>query len=70
MESVYESILDGIISKEAEDILSEIVAVDVLMTPTSAPRLSGNAETCPGAPIKPVTKSRNIDARLCRKLEF
>ncbi|GJR98058.1 cyclin-dependent protein kinase inhibitor SMR11-like protein [Tanacetum coccineum] len=70
MESVYESILEGIISKEAEDILSEIVAADVLMTPPSAPRLSGIAETCPGAPMKPATKLRNIDSRLCRKLEF
>ncbi|PWA84488.1 hypothetical protein CTI12_AA130830 [Artemisia annua] len=71
MESVYESILDGIISKEAEDILSEIVAADVLMTPPAAPRLSGVAETCPGAPMRPATKLRNVDTRLCRrKLEF
>ncbi|GKE74553.1 cyclin-dependent protein kinase inhibitor SMR11-like protein [Tanacetum coccineum] len=70
MERVYESILEGIISKEAEDILSEIVAADVLMTPPSAPRLSGIAETCPGAPMKPATKLRNIDSRLCKKLEF
>nr|GEY85443.1 PR domain zinc finger protein 8, putative isoform 1 [Tanacetum cinerariifolium] len=65
----------GVISTSAatiseKDILSEIVAADVLMTPPSAPRLSGIAETCPGAPMKPATKLRNIDSRLCRKLEF
>lgn len=43
---------------------------DGFRTPTSAPHLSGVAETCPCAPVKPTNKFRNIDKSLCRKLEF
>lgn len=72
METVYESILEAIISKQAEDILTEILAHDVLMTPPSVARLADVAETCPDAPLKPkpVRKSTNVNAGLCRKLEF
>ncbi|KAF5782500.1 putative cyclin-dependent protein kinase inhibitor SMR11/SMR16 [Helianthus annuus] len=78
VEAVYDSLLECIISKQAEDILGEISAVDsssssspdAVMTPFG-PRLTGIAETCPDAPLKPVVKkSRYIDHSLCRKLEL
>ncbi|KAJ0734935.1 putative cyclin-dependent protein kinase inhibitor SMR11/SMR16 [Helianthus annuus] len=83
VEAVYDSLLECIISKQAEDILGEISAVDssssssssssspdALMTPFG-PRLTGISETCPDAPLKPVVKkSRYIDHSLCRKLEL
>ncbi|KAI3666784.1 hypothetical protein L6452_41821 [Arctium lappa] len=72
LEAVYESLLEAIICKQAEDI---VAAVDSSCcsspeTPPGAPRLTGIAETCPGAPLKAVKKSRNIEMSLCRKLEF
>lgn len=71
LEAVYKSLLEAIVSKQAEDIISEISAShDALTTPPSAPRLTGIAETCPGAPFKHVKKSRNIDLGLCRRLAF
>ncbi|KAK9068962.1 hypothetical protein SSX86_013078 [Deinandra increscens subsp. villosa] len=74
LEAVYDSLLECILSKQAEDVLGEISAVDsspdAPVTPPFGPRLTGIAETCPGAPLKPVKKSRCIDLSLCRKLEF
>jgi hypothetical protein len=74
LESVYENLLQVIISKQTEGLLSGISHVDCdsdgCRTPPSAPRLSGVADTCPGAPMKPTGKPRNIDLGLCRKLDF
>lgn len=74
LEAIYDSLLEAIISQQAADILDEMTAIgsnnDVLETPPSAPRVSGIADTCPGAPMKPVKKSRNIDLSLCRRLDF
>lgn len=74
LEAIYYSLLEVIICKHAEDMVGEISAVDsspdAVKTPPFAPRLTGIAETCPGAPLKSVKKSRNIDLSLCRKLEF
>ncbi|XP_071690515.1 unknown protein 1 isoform X2 [Rutidosis leptorrhynchoides] len=75
VEAVYDSLLEVIISKQAEDMAAEISAVDLILddeikTPPFAPRITGIAETCPCAPLKAVKKSRNIDLGLCRKLEF
>ncbi|XP_075639115.1 cyclin-dependent protein kinase inhibitor SMR11-like [Castanea sativa] len=73
-ESVYENLLEAILSKQTEDVASEISNVyldsDGCRTPPFAPRLTGIADTCPGPPIKPAGQSRNIDLGLCRKLEF
>ncbi|GMY25752.1 cyclin-dependent protein kinase inhibitor SMR11-like isoform X1 [Fagus crenata] len=73
-ESVYENLLEAILSKLTEDVASEISNVDWdsdgCKTPALAPRLNGIADTCPGPPIKSAGKSRNIDLELCRKLEF
>lgn len=68
LEAVYDNLLEAIISKQAEDIFNEMN--DVVVTPPSAPRVTGIADTCPGAPMKPVKKSRNIDLSLCRRLDF
>ncbi|XP_076952179.1 uncharacterized protein LOC143625827 [Bidens hawaiensis] len=76
LEAVYNSLLECIISKHAEDVLGEISAIDsssldVLVTPSFAPRLTGIADTCPDAPLKrAMKKSRCIDVGLCRKLEL
>ncbi|XP_022733935.1 uncharacterized protein LOC111287572 [Durio zibethinus] len=73
-ESFYENLLEVIVSNQAEGFVAELPDIewdsDGCKTPTSAPCLNGAAETCPGAPIKPTGRSRNIDLGLCRKLEF
>ncbi|XP_015897765.3 uncharacterized protein LOC107431391 [Ziziphus jujuba] len=72
-EAVYENLLD-IVLKKTEAVLAEISDLDCesddCKTPPLASRLDGVAETCPGAPIRPTGKSRNIDLALCRKLQF
>lgn len=72
LEAVYESLLEAIICKQAEDIVAAVDSTRCSSpeTPPCAPRLTGIAETCPGAPLKAVKKSRNIEMSLCRKLEF
>ncbi|KAK7386094.1 hypothetical protein VNO78_26038 [Psophocarpus tetragonolobus] len=64
VESVYENLLQVIVSKQAEEMS------DDCQTPSSMPRLTGTADTCPAAPIKPAGKPRNIELALCKKLEF
>ncbi|OAY44633.1 cyclin-dependent protein kinase inhibitor SMR11 [Manihot esculenta] len=72
--SVYENLLEAIVSKQTESALAELSNMewdsDSCRTPPSASQLNGIAETCPGAPLKPTGKSRIIDLGLCRKLEF
>ncbi|KAJ9543019.1 hypothetical protein OSB04_022726 [Centaurea solstitialis] len=72
LEAVYESLLEAIICKQAEDIVATVDSCcpSSPETPPCAPLLTGIAETCPGAPMKAVKKSRNIEMSLCRKLEF
>lgn len=74
VEAVYESLLETILSSQTEVALAEISSLEwdsnKCMTPPSVPRLSGVAETCPGAPIRPAGKSRKIDLALCRRLQF
>ncbi|KAL0375497.1 UNVERIFIED_CONTAM: hypothetical protein Sradi_3465400 [Sesamum radiatum] len=71
-ESVYSTILDAIFSEHIKELVANQVSdPDGFGTPKFAPRLSGIAEACPGAPVKSTTsKYRNIDKELCRKLEF
>lgn len=72
-ESVYNNLLEAIVSKQTEDILAEISNIEwdpeSCKTPPTLHQ-SGIAETCPGAPMKPSAKSRKIDLDLRRKLEF
>lgn len=76
LETVYGTLLEAIISNQAternsgklESVPSPVP--DGFKTPISAPLLSGIAETCPWAPIKPTNRFRNMDKDLCRKLEF
>ncbi|XVF29771.1 hypothetical protein REPUB_Repub15cG0150800 [Reevesia pubescens] len=73
-ESVYENLLEAIVSNQAQGFLTEFSNIecdsDGCKTPPSVPCLNGVAETCPGAPIKLTGRPRNIDLELCRKLEF
>ncbi|GAV86829.1 hypothetical protein CFOL_v3_30255 [Cephalotus follicularis] len=73
-ESVYENLLDAIVTKQFEVFMSQIPDIDwdpnVCKTPPSAPCLNGFDENCPDAPMKASWKSRKIDMGLCRKLEF
>ncbi|ESW06590.1 hypothetical protein PHAVU_010G060000 [Phaseolus vulgaris] len=68
VESVYENLLQVIFSKQAEGFLAQLS--DHCETPPSAPRITGIADACYGAPKKPAAPPRNIDPRLCKKLEF
>ncbi|EEF30577.1 conserved hypothetical protein [Ricinus communis] len=56
-ESVYENLLEAIVSKQTECSLAELSKMeldsDSCLTPSSAPRLTGVADACPGAPMKP-----------------
>ena len=71
LESVYESLLEAIVSSQTAQISSLESDSDGFKTPTSSPPcLNGVAETCPGAPLKPTMKLRAIDKGLCRKLNF
>ncbi|GFY95725.1 hypothetical protein Acr_11g0000310 [Actinidia rufa] len=74
LETVYDSLLEAIFSKQTEGFRAEILSLDPdsdgFKTPNSEVCLSGIAETCPGAPVKSVRKSKNIDRSLYRKLEF
>ncbi|QCE04690.1 cyclin-dependent protein kinase inhibitor SMR11-like [Vigna unguiculata] len=68
VESVYENLLQVIFSKQAEEVLAQLSYY--CETPPSATRITVIADTCPGAPKKPAAPPRNIDPRLCKKLEF
>ncbi|KAL0544735.1 hypothetical protein IC582_019858 [Cucumis melo] len=73
LEAVYENLLEVIVSHQAESSLaqpssSQSDSPDCNTPPTSF--LSGVAQTCPAAPVKPSRKLRNLDMGLCRKLEF
>lgn len=71
---VYSDLLDVITLERTKEISSEslfqISDSDGFCTPKFAARLTGIADTCPGAPKKSISKYRNIDKKLCRKLEY
>ncbi|KAM1160027.1 hypothetical protein ACFX13_033882 [Malus domestica] len=73
-EAVYKNLLEAIVSEQTEGAIAERSRKDCVsddcVTPRPEPRQTGAAETCPGAPLRPSGKSRNIDMRLIRKLEF
>lgn len=73
LEAVYENLLEVIVSHQAESSLAQLPSSqsdcpDCNTPPTSF--MSGVAQTCPPAPVKPSRKVRNLDMGLCRKLEF
>uniref|UniRef100_A0A1D1XS67 Uncharacterized protein n=1 Tax=Anthurium amnicola TaxID=1678845 RepID=A0A1D1XS67_9ARAE len=73
--SVYKSLLDVIISCQVGELNGESLSADSTLfdgskTPTSLPLLNGVAETCPGAPLRPTSKTRKFSVNICRKLEF
>lgn len=75
LESICKSFLELIVSNQAKEISSEYLTkedglIEGLKTPTSLPLLTGIADTCPDAPMRPVLKLRRLDQSICRKLEF
>lgn len=73
VELMYKNLLETILESRIEDILAESSvewADDDCKTSSFIPKLSGIAETCPGAPVRAAAESRNLDLRLCRKLQF
>lgn len=74
IEAVYENLLEAIVSDLTLGVVGERSRKDWdcgddCKTPPGT-RLNGIAETCPGAPLRPLGKSRKIDLGLIRKLEF
>ncbi|XP_050115933.1 uncharacterized protein LOC126593837 [Malus sylvestris] len=73
-EVVYENLLEAIVSEQTEGVIAECSRKDCgsddCATPPPEPRQTGAADSCPGAPLRPSGKSRNIDVGLIRKLEF
>ncbi|XP_068668868.1 unknown protein 1-like [Aristolochia californica] len=67
-ESILEAMVDEISSKNLPPENGPFVQFE---TPKHLPRLTGIAETCPEAPMKPLGRSKALtDTSLCRKLEF
>ncbi|PON52326.1 hypothetical protein TorRG33x02_308540 [Trema orientale] len=74
IETVYENLLETILSMQTEVVLAGTSSVEWdsndCRTPPTAPHLNEIADTCPGAPMRTAGKSRKIDLALCKKLEF
>ncbi|KAM0941129.1 putative cyclin-dependent protein kinase inhibitor SMR11/SMR16 [Dioscorea sansibarensis] len=79
LDSVYRSFLEVIVANQVKEIYGEDLIVEPhleghqmegFQTPTSLPLLTGIAETCPPAPVRPVLKTRKISLDICKKLEF
>ena len=79
LESVCKSFIELIVSNQLKEICSEDLAEEDtssddtshgFKTPTSMPLLTGIAQTCPDAPMRPSFKTRKLDQNICRKLEF
>ncbi|KAK7350349.1 hypothetical protein VNO77_08875 [Canavalia gladiata] len=71
IESVYENLLQVIVSKQAEGILAQMSNDSHdWKSPPSPLRFVGISDTCPGAPMKKTPKPKNIPVGLCKKLQF
>ncbi|XP_068668981.1 unknown protein 1-like [Aristolochia californica] len=76
LEAMYESIMDVVVSVHVDEVSSKNLSPEngpflQFETPKHLPLLTGIAETCPGAPTKPLGRSKGLtDTSLCRKLEF
>lgn len=74
VELIYQYLLEMILLEKAEDLLAEKSEAkrdyDDCRTPPSVPRSNDTVESCPGAPAKRMTQSRNVPSGLCRKLQF
>lgn len=74
VELIYQYLLEMILLEKTEDLLAEKSEAkgdyNDCRTPPSAPRLNDTVESCPGAPVKRITQSRNVGSGLCRKLQF
>ncbi|XP_008788044.1 unknown protein 1-like isoform X1 [Phoenix dactylifera] len=73
---ICKSFFDLIVSSELKEISVERLPVESnpsegFKTPTSLPFLTGVAETCPAAPMRPHgLKARRLSPYICRKLDF
>ncbi|KAF3327323.1 hypothetical protein FCM35_KLT07441 [Carex littledalei] len=72
IQNICKSFLDLIISDVLEICEEKLPSEkDGFKTPTKMPLLTGFADTCPGAPIRPALKMQsNLKPELCRKLDF
>jgi hypothetical protein len=75
IQNICKSFLDLIISDVLEICeekqLLEKEEEDAFKTPTKMPLLTGFADMCPGAPIRPSLKVQsNLKPEMCRKLNF
>ncbi|KAG1365600.1 putative protein 1 [Cocos nucifera] len=76
LELIYKSFFDLIVSSEVKEISAERLPVESnpsegSKTPTSLSLLTGVAETCPAAPMRPhALKARRLSPDICRKLDF
>lgn len=74
VDSVYDVIWEVVIMNRMEEVSADISGADwdstKCKTPHSAPLLNGIAETCPGAPMKSLMGSRNINLDTSKKLLF
>ncbi|XP_010529956.1 PREDICTED: unknown protein 1-like [Tarenaya hassleriana] len=68
LESIYQSILEAIVSLQFDPNLTDLWSFDGCKTPLSVHCSNHIPETCPGAPMKLTRISRNIDSGLRRKL--
>ncbi|XP_020591647.1 uncharacterized protein LOC110032372 [Phalaenopsis equestris] len=75
-ESISNSLFEMIISSQLKEISDEAMVADSdylegCQTPSSSPLLSGVAETCPPAPMRPkLILGKQQSDKLCRKLDF
>ncbi|XP_008804631.1 unknown protein 1-like [Phoenix dactylifera] len=76
LECICKSFIDLIVSSEVREISAQMLPVECnpsegSKTPTSLPVLTGVAETCPAAPIRPpALKARRLSPEICQKLDF
>ncbi|XP_078181353.1 unknown protein 1-like [Carex rostrata] len=71
IQNICKSFLDLIITDVLEICEEKLPSEDGFKTPTKLPLLTGFADTCPGAPIRPALKLQStLKQELCRKLDF
>jgi hypothetical protein len=56
-------------TQDREDLI-DAIPPESYKTPESQPRLTGIADTCPDAPVRPSLKMLKLSPGICRKLDF
>ncbi|KAE8787603.1 hypothetical protein D1007_38422 [Hordeum vulgare] len=77
LQGICKMFLDLIISNQAleatgdsEVLINAAIPPESYKTPESKPLLTGIAETCPDAPLRPSLKMLKLSPGICRKLDF